>query len=118
MVAAGDGVGAGLDELVVDRFGNTEAAGGIFAVDHDEIELPVANKGGHALGNHGASAATDDVADEENAHQQTLSEQDTATNVKEPMFPPPSRGRAREGGKNMYCIRTTRLQINRKLACD
>ena len=33
MVAERDDVGAGIDELVIDRLGNAEAAGGVLAVD-------------------------------------------------------------------------------------
>ena len=50
VVAERDGVGAGVDHLVVDRLGDAEAAGGVLAVDHDEIELPVGDQpaGGRA----------------------------------------------------------------------
>ena len=68
MVAAGDGVGAGVDELLVDRLGDAEAAGGVLAVDGDEIELPVAHEPRQPLEHDGAPAAADDVADEENSH--------------------------------------------------
>ena len=44
MIAAGDDVGAGVDELVIDRLGDAEAAGRVLAVDGDEIELPVADQ--------------------------------------------------------------------------
>ena len=44
MIAERDGVGAGFEQFVIDRFGDAEAAGGVFAIDHDEIELPVANE--------------------------------------------------------------------------
>jgi hypothetical protein len=42
MIAAGDHVGAGIDDLVIDRLRDAEAAGRVLAVDGDEIELPVA----------------------------------------------------------------------------
>ncbi len=53
------------------RLGDAEAAGGVLAVDHDEIELPVAHQARQALVDDGAPAAADDVADEQNAHAQT-----------------------------------------------
>ena len=68
MVAARDHVGAGVDEFLVDRLGDAKAAGGVLAVDGDEIELPVAHEPGKALKQHSASAAPYDVADEEDAH--------------------------------------------------
>ena len=65
MIAGGDGVGAGVDELLVDRLGDAEAAGGVLAIDGDEIELPVAHQPGQALEHDGAPAASHDVADEQ-----------------------------------------------------
>jgi hypothetical protein len=64
----------GLDELVVDRLGDAEAAGRVFTVDHDAIELPVANETGQALCDDGAPAAADHIADEQNAHSLTPSD--------------------------------------------
>ena len=40
VIAERDGVGAGVDHFVVDRFGDAEAAGRILAVDNHKIELP------------------------------------------------------------------------------
>ena len=54
--------------LLVDRLGDAEAAGGVLAVDGDEIELPVAHQPRQPFEHDGAPAAADDVADEENAH--------------------------------------------------
>ena len=68
VVAAGDRVGAGVDEVLVDRLGDAEAAGGVLAIDGDEIEPPVAHQPGQTLEQDGAAAASHDVADEENAH--------------------------------------------------
>ena len=63
-------VGAGLDELVIDRLGDAEAARRVLAVDHDAIELPVAHETRQALSDDGPPAATDNIADEQNAHAQ------------------------------------------------
>ena len=68
MIAAGNRVGAGVDELLVDRLGDTEAAGGILAIHRDEIEPPVPHQPGQALEQHGAPAASHDVADEQDTH--------------------------------------------------
>ena len=46
MVAERDGVGAGADEVLIDRLGDAESAGGVLGVDDDEIELPVADRPG------------------------------------------------------------------------
>src|SRR5262249_8298518 len=68
MVAARNHVDAGGDELLGDRFGGTEAAGGALAVDRDEIELPVLHEDAEALEQDGTPAASHDVADEKDAH--------------------------------------------------
>ena len=44
VIAERDRVGAGIDELLIDRLGDAEAAGGVLAVDDDEIEPPVAHQ--------------------------------------------------------------------------
>ena len=49
VVAERDGVGAGVDQLVVDRLGDAEAAGGVLAVDHDQVELPVGDEAGQPV---------------------------------------------------------------------
>ena len=76
VIAERDRVGAGVDEFAIDRLGDAEAAGGVLAIDHDEIELPVANEARQALVDDGPPAAADDIADEENAHRSTASQID------------------------------------------
>ena len=68
MIAERDGVGAGVDQLVVDDLGDAEAAGGVLAVDDDEVELPVFDQAGQALVDDRAPGAPDNVADEEDTH--------------------------------------------------
>ena len=46
VVAKSHGIGAGIDEFAIDGLGDAESAGGVFAVDDDEIELPVADQPG------------------------------------------------------------------------
>src|SRR5262249_20777927 len=68
MVAAGDDVGAGVDELPIDRLGDAEAARRVLPVDGDKVELPVANEARQPVEHDRAPAAADDVSDEEDAH--------------------------------------------------
>ncbi len=68
MVAERDGVGTGAGQVLVDRLGDAEAAGGVLAVDGDEVELPVAHQSRQPLHHDGAAATADDVADEQNPH--------------------------------------------------
>ena len=68
MIAERDGVGAGIDQFIVDDFGDAEAAGGVLAIDHDEVELPVGDQARQALVDDGAPGAADNIADEKNAH--------------------------------------------------
>src|SRR5215208_6137184 len=41
VVTEGYGIGAGVEEFLIDRLGDAETAGGILAIDDDEIERPV-----------------------------------------------------------------------------
>ena len=66
MIAERDRVGAGVEKFVVDRLGDAETAGGVLAVDDDEIELPVADQARQAFRDRGAAGAADDIADEKN----------------------------------------------------
>ena len=46
VVAERDRVGAGIEEILIDRLGDAETAGGILAIDDDEIERPVPDHAG------------------------------------------------------------------------
>ena len=67
MIAERDRVGAGVEQFLVDRLGDAEAAGGVLAVDDDEIKRPVSDHAGEMFGNGGATGLADDVTDEEDA---------------------------------------------------
>ena len=69
MIAERDHVDAGIDEFVEDRFGDAEAAGGVLAVQHHQIELPVGDQAGKPLIDDGAPGPADHIADEQNAQQ-------------------------------------------------
>src|SRR6185312_3772294 len=66
VVAERHRVGASVEEFLVDRLGNAEAAGRILAVDDDEIEPPVLDERRQVFVDRGASGFADDIADEEN----------------------------------------------------
>ena len=70
MVAQRDRVDPGGEEFLADRFVDAEAAGGVFAVDDDEVEPPARAQRRDVLVKDGAPGAADDVADEQNAHQE------------------------------------------------
>src|ERR1041384_7545989 len=74
MIAERDDVGAGVADLVIDRLGNAEAAGGVLAVDRDEVEPPALAQPRQAADHHLASGPADDVAEEEKAHQRLPAE--------------------------------------------
>ena len=40
VIAERDGIGAGVEEFLIDRLGDAKTAGGILAIDDDEVELP------------------------------------------------------------------------------
>ena len=54
-------------EILEDGFGEAEAAGGVLAVDDDEIEPPAGAQNRNLLEDGGAARPADDVADEEQA---------------------------------------------------
>ena len=68
VVAGGDAVGAGGDELQEDLLGDAEAAGGVLAVHHDEVEAVPGDQAGQLLLHGRAAGAADDVAEEEEPH--------------------------------------------------
>jgi hypothetical protein len=68
VVAERDRIGAGVDQLVIDRLGDAEAAGRILAVDDDEIELPLLSQGGKSIVHHRAAGPAQDVSDKKNTH--------------------------------------------------
>src|SRR3984957_3070895 len=70
MVAERDRVGPGVEEILVDRLGDAEAARRVLAVDDDEIELPVAHEPWQPLRDGRPTAAAHHVADENNPHVQ------------------------------------------------
>lgn len=58
------------EQFLVDRLGDAEAAGGILAVDDDEIERRSADHAGQMFGNGGAAGPADHVTVEEYANQE------------------------------------------------
>jgi len=69
VVAERDRIGAGIAKLVVDRFRNAEAAGGILAIDGDEIELPALAQFRQPARYRFAARPSDHVTEKEKAHQ-------------------------------------------------
>src|SRR5262249_23637641 len=68
VVAEGDHIDACIDQFLIDYFGNAEAPGGIFPVEHHEIELPIPDQYRQTLEHGVAPAAADDVSNEQNPH--------------------------------------------------
>ena len=67
MIAERDGIGAGVEEFLIDRLGDAETTGGILAIDDDEVESPVPDHTGQIFRDRGAACPADHVANEENA---------------------------------------------------
>ncbi len=67
MIAERHRIGARIDEVLIDRFGNAEPARRVLAIDDDEIQRPVANKAGQTLRDRGASGLADDITDKKNS---------------------------------------------------
>src|SRR5262249_16494353 len=82
MIAPSHRISRGMEKLVVERFGDAEAAGGVLAIDGDEVELPVGDQARQTFGHSRTSAAANDVADEENTHaRQALRKSITSRSV-------------------------------------
>ena len=66
VVAERDGIGTGVEQFLVDRLGDAEAAGSVLAVDDNEIERPVADHAGQVFRDRGTPGTANDVANEQN----------------------------------------------------
>src|SRR5262249_49825854 len=69
MVAGGDHVGAGGVELGAQLLGDAEAAGGVLAIDHDEIERQLAAQPRQLLEQRLAPRPSDDIAEKQPPHR-------------------------------------------------
>jgi hypothetical protein len=79
MIAERDGVGAGIEQLLIDRLGDAEAARRVLAIDDDEIERPVPDQSRQAVRDRDAAAAADDVSDKQDS-------QLTTPEIEHPLF--------------------------------
>src|SRR5271166_6591061 len=61
-------------KLLEDRFGETEAAGGVLSIDDDEIEAPALAQERNLLDDRRAPRTSDDIADEEETHSAVADE--------------------------------------------
>ena len=68
VVAERHGVDPGGEEFLEDRFGQAEAAGGVLAVDDDEVEIPPRPQDRRLLDHRRATRTSDNVADEQEPH--------------------------------------------------
>jgi len=72
VVAGGDDVGAEIEEFFCDGRGDAEAAGGVFAVDDEEIDGVGLDDMGQVFADDVAAGGAKDVADEEYIHCEIL----------------------------------------------
>src|SRR3984957_13400520 len=68
VVAGGDDVGAEVEELFCDGGGEAEAAGGVFAVDDEEINVVGFKHVGKVFADDVAAGGAKDIADKEDIH--------------------------------------------------
>ena len=68
VVAGGDDVGAEVEEFFGDGGGDAEAAGGVFAVDDEEVDGVGFEDVGKVLAYDVAAGGSEDIADKENVH--------------------------------------------------
>ena len=72
VVAGGDDVGAEVEELFGDGGREAEAAGGVFAVDDEEIDGVGFKHVGQVLADDVAAGGAEDIADKEDLHWKSL----------------------------------------------
>ena len=72
MVTGGDYVGSEIEELFGDGGGDAEAAGGVFAVDDEEIDGVGFQDVGEMFADDVAAGRTEDIADEKDVHWKSL----------------------------------------------
>ena len=72
MVAECDAIGPGAEQLIANSLGDTKAAGGVFAIDHDKIEFPFGAQAGQLRGYRSAAGAAQNITDKEKAHKSFL----------------------------------------------
>src|SRR5579862_240490 len=72
MVAQRHRVGARAEKIVADRLGDAKTAGGVLAVDDDEIERPTTAQLRQTIQQDRAARAPHDVTDQQHAHQEGL----------------------------------------------
>ena len=65
VVARRHAIGAGVDEALKNLLGDAEAAGGVLAVDDDEVEAVPGDQAGQQVAHDGTPRAAHDVAEEE-----------------------------------------------------
>ena len=65
MIAGRHAIGAGVDQALKDLLGDAEAAGGVLAVDDDEVEAMPGDQAGQQVADDGTPRAAHDVAEEE-----------------------------------------------------
>jgi hypothetical protein len=68
VVAGGDDVRAKVKELLGERGRDAETAGGVFAIDDEEVDGVGFENVGEVFTNDVAAGGAEDVADEENIH--------------------------------------------------
>ncbi len=68
VVASGHHVGAGVEQLGQDRLGDAEAAGGVLAVDHHEVEGVALAQARQLLDDRLAPGPADHIAEKQNTH--------------------------------------------------
>ena len=72
VVAGGDDVGAEVEELFCDGGCEAEAAGGVFAVDDEEINVVGFKHVGKVFADDVAAGGAKDIADKEDIHWKSL----------------------------------------------
>ena len=94
VIAERDGIRSRVEEFLIDRLGDAKAAGGILAIDDDEVEGPVSDHAGQIFSDRGAPCPADHVTHEKNT--QSFSSGNRTLSFPLAHNPAPRRAAARE----------------------
>lgn len=72
MVACGDDIGTGIDRLEKDIFGDAEAAGGVLAVDDDEVQHEVTDQPRKTLPDRRAARLANHISQKQKPHARSI----------------------------------------------
>ncbi len=73
MIARGHHIRTGIDGFQMDILGNAKSAGGVFAIDHDEVQFEIGNQARQLLPDRSSARPAHHVTQKQKTHAAYLS---------------------------------------------